>query len=550
MRERKIWGTLDPFFEGGEIMGRSVANESFLRALVARDPFDEYHFYLRNEALMDRMAGSLRLAFPEVHARGAFKVRVRRALPNLLPRTRYHCFHLSDCINSPAFLAALRNELCEDAFPITGVTHSLSYCRYSRDFLAHLWPGATPRDCVVATSETAVKVVRAYYDHLCATFGDLPRPSVERIPLGVDVRALRPPEPDERAAARERWGLGPDQGMILVFARLSHYSKMDLVPVLRALRRLPEHGVRLKGVRLFVAGWVRKEEQGFVSTFKELAANLHLPLTVVPSPDEQAKRDLFHAADVFLSPVDNPQETFGLTILEAGAAGLPVVASDYDGYRDLVEHGRTGFLVPTMGPGETGELDRMAPLLFDNEYHLMLSQQTAVDVPALAGGVARLLADPDLRRTMGAAARARVEERFSWEKVVDAYVELWDRLWERPANGAAGSGLHPLAVPFGRVFASYPSTPFDEDLRIRWSRAGEAVYRGRDFVSIYRGLGTAVTPDDVRKVAFLARKAQPCGVLLPKVRELLGRSDEEARFLILWCLKNDYLERVHDDIEA
>ena len=545
MRSKKIWGTLDPFFEGGEVMGRSVANEAFLRALLARDPFDEYHFYLRSEALMDHMAGSLRLQFPDIQSRGGFKVRVRRALPNLLPRTDYHCFHLSDCINHPAYLAALRNELSERIFPITGATHSLSYERYSRDFLAHLWPGATPRDCVVATSSTAVEVVRAYHDFLSEAYGDLPRPSVERIPLGVDAKALRPPDEDERAEARKRLGVAPEQGVILVFARLSHYSKMDLVPVLRAMQRLTDHGVALKNVRLFVAGWVRKEEQGFVDTFSDLAANLGLPLTVVPCPDEAAKTDLYRAADVFLSPVDNPQETFGLTVLEAGAMGVPAVVSEYDGYRDLVVHGETGFLAPTMGPEETTALDSMAPMLFDNEYHLLLSQQTAVDVPALALGMARLLKDPDLRRSMGRAARARIEEMFTWEKVADAHVELWDRLWERPVDDQARrAGRHPLAVPFGRVFAGYPSSTFDSDLAVRWSRAGEAVYRGRDFVSIYRGLGTAVTPDDVRKVAFLARKPQPCGRLLPKVSEILGRDEEQSRFLILWCLKNDYLERV------
>ncbi|WP_461209341.1 glycosyltransferase family 4 protein [Desulfocurvus sp. DL9XJH121] len=527
-------------------MGRSVANESFLRALLARDPFDEYHFYLSGEGLMDRLAGTLRLRFPEVHGRGGFKVRVRGALAHMLPRVNYHCFHLSDCINHPAFLAALRNELSREVFPITGVTHSLSYGRYARDFLAQLWHGATLRDCVVGTSTTALEVVRAYYDFLSETFGDLPRPSLERIPLGVDAQALAPATDEERAQARERLGLAPGQSMILVFARLSHYSKMDLVPLLRAMQRLPSQGVRLSSVRLFVAGWVRKQEQGFVDTFKNLAANLRLPLTVVPCPDEAAKADLYRAADVFLSPVDNPQETFGLTILEAGAAGLPVVASDYDGYRDLVAHGETGFLAPTMGPADTRSLDRMAPLIYDNEYHLFLAQQTAVDVPSLARYLGRLLQDPELRRTMGRAARARVEERFTWEKVVDAYVDLWDRLWELPVEPPAEAGLHPLAVPFGRVFASYPTSTFDPELKVRWTRPGEAVYRGFDFVSVYRGLGNAVTPEDVRKVAFLARRPQALGLLLPKVAEILGRDEEQCRFLILWCLKNDYLERVHD----
>lgn len=545
MQSRKIWGTLDPFFESGEIMGRNVANESFLRALLGRDPFDEYHFYLRSEALMDSVAGALRVQYPAIQARGGFKMRLRHALPKLLPRTHYHAFHLSDCINFPAYLADLRNALSPEIFPITGVTHSLSYQRYGRDMLAHLWPGATPRDCVVATSRTAVNVVNAYFDVLGETYGDLPRPSVARVPLGVDARAMRPPTDDERAAARARFGVAEGSCMILVFARMSHYSKMDLVPVLRAMQRLPGLGVPLDGVCLFLAGWVRKDEQAFVRTLGDLAANLGLPLTVVPSPDDGAKLDLYRAADMFLSPVDNPQETFGLTVLEAGAMGLPAVVSEYDGYRDLVAHGETGLLVPTLGPADTAGLDRMSPMLFDNEHHLMLSQQTAVDVPAMAEGVAALAGDAGLRRRMGDAARARVEEGFTWERVVDMHVELWDRLWEHPVDREALRGLrHPMTMPFGRVFGGYTSSLLGPDVALRWTRVGEAVYRGQDFVSVYRGVAGIVSPDAVRKVVFLARKARPCALLLPKVMEVLGLDAEEARFMLLWCVKNDYLERV------
>ncbi len=62
---------------------------------------------------------------------------------------------------------------------------------------------------------------------------------------------------------------------------------------------------------------------------------------------ERDKAGLYGAADVFLSLSDNIQETFGLTVVEALAAGLPVVASDWDGYKALVRDGISGYLVPT-----------------------------------------------------------------------------------------------------------------------------------------------------------------------------------------------------------
>ncbi len=54
------------------------------------------------------------------------------------------------------------------------------------------------------------------------------------------------------------------------------------------------------------------------------------------------------AADVFVSLSDNIQESFGITPVEAMAAGLPCLVSDWDGYRDTVVHGETGFRIPDL----------------------------------------------------------------------------------------------------------------------------------------------------------------------------------------------------------
>ena len=55
----------------------------------------------------------------------------------------------------------------------------------------------------------------------------------------------------------------------------------------------------------------------------------------------------FGAADLFVTVSDNLQETYGLTVIEAMASGLPVVAAGWNGYQETVRHGETGFLVPT-----------------------------------------------------------------------------------------------------------------------------------------------------------------------------------------------------------
>jgi glycosyltransferase involved in cell wall biosynthesis len=112
------------------------------------------------------------------------------------------------------------------------------------------------------------------------------------------------------------------------------------------------------------------------------------------------------AADIFVLP--SLYESFPISVLEAMAAGLPVVASDVGGIPELVVDNETGFVVP------------------------------AGDPTALAGALSRLLADSELRRSFGAAARLRVETTFSIEGFRRAHVELYRRELAR-------RGLLPLA---------------------------------------------------------------------------------------------------------
>jgi len=84
------------------------------------------------------------------------------------------------------------------------------------------------------------------------------------------------------------------------------------------------------------------------------------------------------------------REGFGVACLEAMAHARPVVATSVGGLRDLVVDGETGVVVPPR------------------------------DVGALRLALERLLADPELRRRLGAAARRRAEERFSWASGTDA----------------------------------------------------------------------------------------------------------------------------------
>ena len=170
MDRSRIWGTLDPFIEGsleggadGRLVAAMWANCNFLKQLLAQDAFAAYHFFLGSAEQSEVLVAYVRKHFPELLHEERIRILPRTMLVESLRTGGYHCFHLSDCINYPAQLARLRNLLSPEIFPITSVTHSLSYARFAKDFMAQLWEGITARDAIVATSHSAQQVVSAVF---------------------------------------------------------------------------------------------------------------------------------------------------------------------------------------------------------------------------------------------------------------------------------------------------------------------------------------------------------------------------------------------------
>jgi L-malate glycosyltransferase len=118
------------------------------------------------------------------------------------------------------------------------------------------------------------------------------------------------------------------------------------------------------------------------------------------------------AADIFVLP--SRSEAFPNAVLEAMASALPVVASSVGGILELVENGRTGLLAP---PGNTF---------------------------ALADRLSRLMANPGLGNRLGEAARAEVEARYSFDRMVAAFERVY--LSELARRGAAGGRQPQLAA--------------------------------------------------------------------------------------------------------
>jgi hypothetical protein len=272
------------------------------------------------------------------------------------------------------------------------------------------------------------------------------------IPLGVEAGALaaQADRPDARRDVRARFGLAENEVLVLWVGRLSYYEKAFPQPMFAAVQQAAAAtGAR---VTFVMAGWFPDaEDRGYY----EAAARAHAPdvnAQFADGNDRDLLAGLWAGADIFLSLVDNIQETFGITPLEAMAAGLPVVVSDWDGYRFTVRHGTEGFLIPTLlGPAGGGMGANLVErhVLEASSYQAYVgavAQHTAVHIGRAAEGLAALIRSPELRRTMGAAGRARVAEAFDWPVVARQIRALTDELAAVRA-AAPPPPSHPPANP-------------------------------------------------------------------------------------------------------
>jgi glycosyltransferase involved in cell wall biosynthesis len=329
------------------------------------------------------------------------------------------------------------------SFSIIGQTHTLA----STAALGHLDALGTdplgPWDALICSSSAgqtvAQQLLEARLEQLASRFGldpdqaRLQSPQLPVIPLPIDVQTLQAALP-QRALARQQLGLPPQAGVLLWIGRLSLLTKLDPWPQYQMLERLARQ-LPFPLVLLELGPDDTDQQADHLAQLRALCPHVQFRQLGGGAPaTEQQKHQALAAADLALSLVDNIQETFGLAVAEAMAAGLPVVASDWDGYRDSVRHGVDGFLLPTrwastataLSPG-LGWLHQLGVVPY-TVFAGAMAQLVQVDMQAAAAAITLLLQDPLLRRRMGAAAAGRAAERFDRPRVARAYQDLFATL--------------------------------------------------------------------------------------------------------------------------
>jgi glycosyltransferase involved in cell wall biosynthesis len=246
-----------------------------------------------------------------------------------------------------------------------------------------------PSAAVVCSSESVMRAQRA--------IRPVRRTFVVNICLG-EVPAM-----GDRRELREALGIAPSDFVVGMVGRLQAWKRHDAV--LRAIALLRQGGHDVHG--LMVGGDAYGLDPEYPPKLERLAAELGIARSVTFTGQVPMATEYLPAMDVLVNASE--PEPFGLSILEAMAAGVPVVAVDSGGPREIIRRGQDGLLVPSSDPAQ------------------------------IAAAVERLLTSPELRERVREAGARRVRESFTADRMA---AELSTRLEEivAPWHGGRSSG--------------------------------------------------------------------------------------------------------------
>lgn len=217
----------------------------------------------------------------------------------------------------------------------------------------------------------------------------VPRAKLVDLGNGVDLERFTVAPPERRNAARAALGIHGDEIVVGVVGRL--VWEKGLREIFEMSRRLPAH---VPGIRVLVVGPLDPEKSDGLDEedLDAIAADCGVEFV----GEHKQIEAVYDALDIYV--LASHREGFPRSAMEAAASGLPVVASNIRGCRQVVDHGRTGL------------------------------QFSIGRVAELTDAVAELALDADRRREMGEAARRKAEAEFDQRRIFATIIDAYERL--------------------------------------------------------------------------------------------------------------------------
>lgn len=280
--------------------------------------------------------------------------------------------------NRPHYMAKIK-----DAFPRTPVSlflHSLTFVPKTAKVNASI----RRANLIIANSASLKSRLSQRF------FGQ--RSKIRTVHLGVDTARFKPPAKGTRERIRKLYGAGRSFVILFVGRVIPRKGVPVLIKAAGMVKRQIPH------VKLLIAGGGRA---AYLRKLKRLARQWKAPVRLIGRVPHTHIHRLYQAADCFVCP-SQKHEAFGLVNVEAMSSGVPVIASNIGGIREIVEHGRNGYLV--------GSYRNPEP--FARYIH-------------------KLATDKNTAAKLSQAARQTVLRRFVWSQTANKLLRIYGRYRNR-----------------------------------------------------------------------------------------------------------------------
>jgi glycosyltransferase involved in cell wall biosynthesis len=446
---------------GPKLMGRNAAGESFLRGMLQYAQANEIWAYVEKPQHANvffsegqRLASNKELRALSPEQFGGLKHAGVLYLPG----------------PNLASSAWQRKTLGANLWSLVGITHTVC-TKGAMDAITDLISAPVqPWDALICTSHSVKKnvlnILQSQMQYLSDRFGanQFPLPQLPVIPLGIHCQDFSFTD-DQSIESRSALGLGENDIVVLFVGRLSFHSKAHPLAMYQALE-LAQSSTDKNIVLLEFGSYSNdKIQEAYEEAF--LAAAPNLRRIVLDGHQKKYSKLAWSSADLFCSLADNIQESFGITPIEAMAAGLPAIVSDWDGYKESVVDGETGYCIPSIQPrsglGKDLALRHALDLEPYDRYIGYTSSLVAIDIDKTAAAICALADDSELRRKMGEAGRQRAQTVYDWSIIIPQYEALFETLEEiRKAHTESSKTVWPARLDPFEAFSHYPSRVLDE----------------------------------------------------------------------------------------
>jgi spore coat protein SA len=280
--------------------------------------------------------------------------------------------------NRPRFITPVRN-----AFPHTSISvflHSLTFVTKPMISNAAGEKHLNKADMIIANSSSLLRELSARFPSQ--------HHKIKQVHLGVDLQQFRPPHVVKRARLRKKYGL---QGTF-VFAFAGRIIPRKGLPVL--MKAMSKVRKSVPQVSLVIAG---RGISNYMDRLKNKAHRLGVSAAFIGYKSHQKMHEVYGMSDCLVCP-SQKHEAFGLVNVEAMATGIPVIASQIGGMKEIIQHGKNGFLIEKYR--KSGAFAASMLKLAKNRYY---------------------------SQSLGKQARSDMKQQFSWANTVQSLNELYGK---------------------------------------------------------------------------------------------------------------------------